>query len=521
MDDARLLTRRRLLGAAGATTAATVLADPMLSAAVGATRRKPPVARGGAFDCGVLSGDPKSTSITLWTHVAELEQNAARVRVEVARDPGFRRVVASKLVPTARDRDHTVKVRVGGLKPDERYWYRFATRGAHSPVGRAQTAPGADSKRPLRIGFFSCQDYESGYYGAYRRFVEEDCDVVLCLGDYIYERAYWKDPAREDRTGSNRDGVARTLADYRAKYRLYRSDPDLRELHRQIPLIAIWDDHEVEDNYVADPSSEDYDRPRQLAGWRAFHDYQPNLRFKEATRIYRRLSFGALAELFLLDDRQYRADQPCGDRYFTGCPDAAKPRAFLGARQLGWLKDRLGRSKADWKLVGNQVMMMPLDLVEGIAITQDSWEGYLAERSDLLGSIRDRGIRDVAFLTGDIHTFFAGEVREPGARGVPLATEFVGGSTTSHGISETIADVVGVNNDAISLVTDALGITNPWLRYADTRSHGVAIADVEPSELRVSYWGSRHVRTRDASADTRELARFRVRRGSTSIERLR
>ena len=513
------LTRRRLLHSAAAGATALYVADADLVALAG-KRRPKRLVREAAFDCGVMSGDPTHRAVTLWTRLGEVEQDLARVRLEVARDPDFKRLVARRVVPTSRDRDHTVKVRVGGLKPDKRYWYRFVTRTGSSPVGRTQTAPHPTSDRKVRFGFFSCQDWVSGYYGAYRRFVEEDLDFVLCLGDYVYERIFYP-VHRPDESGANKDGDVKTLDEYRQKYRLYRSDADLQEMHRALPFLAMWDDHEVEDNYAGgDPGSDDWDPARKDAGQRAFHEYQPNLRIKsDALRTYRRLRFGRHVELLMLDQRAYRDDQPCGDAFLAPCGESAAPRDYLGRPQMDWLKTLLAASSASWKVIGNQLMAMPLDVAEGVPVTQDSWEGYQAERTELLRWILDRDVRDVAFLTGDIHTFFAGHVLRDGREGPTAAVEFVGGSTTSPGAAELVSEYSGytISPDQAQLIADRFPVTNPWMAYAESRSHGVAVVEADAKGLNAAYLASRDVTTRDGSADVRVLQRFAVERGTPRV----
>jgi alkaline phosphatase D len=413
---------------------------------------------------------------------------------------------------------------VGRLRPDERYWYRFATRDKDSQVGRAQTAPAPGSERPVRFAFFSCQQYTSGYYGAYRHMLEQDPDFVVCLGDYIYERPFYI-PYREDKTGANGDGVAVTLDDYRAKYRLYRADPDLQAMHQQLPFLAMWDDHEVEDNYAGNAANTPDDPKRIAAGHRAFHEYQPNLRFKEADRTYRRFRFGKALELFLLDERSYRDDQPCGDAFAQPCADSATPRRFLGPAQMGWIKDRLERSPANWKVVGNQLMIMPLDIAPGQPVVQDSWEGYQAERTELLAHLEKAAIKDVAFITGDIHTFFAGEVRRDGRTGPPVAVELVGGATTTPGVSETAYDqakeggfpVLPPSTPAATAASDQFPATNPWLTFADTSHNGYAVVDVGPRQLNARFFASRDVHSREGSADVFQIGEFAVDRGVPKV----
>jgi alkaline phosphatase D len=494
--------------------------------------RKVPLARSGSFGTGVLSGDPSPSAVTLWTRLEGNERSRVRVELEVARDPGFRHVVLRRLVPTTAARDHTVKVRVGGLKPDRRYYFRFSTKHTHSPVGRTQTAPAADSRRPIKVGYFACQDFSSGYFGVYQALLALDPDVVICGGDYIYDRVYDTDGyggVREDKTGANGDSVARVVGDYRAKYRLARTDPDLRELHRSVPLIAQWDDHEVTDNYVGtlDKSGADdgderdtYDRARIRAGHRAWHEYMPARSFGGTDRTYRKLRFGRTAELFMLDCRSYREDQPCGGGSIQQCDDDA-PRQYLGAKQLNWLKSGLQGSTASWRLVGNQLMIMPFEVAANTKVEVDSWQGYPHQRTELLTHIESRGIKDVVFLTGDIHTFFAGSVLRDGKSGPAVASELVGGSTTSPGTAQVLAHTAGgvLPPELIEPLSDT-GVpeTNPWITYADTRTHGCALVELSEKETRATYLGSADVTTLEGSLDVRNIADLRIARGTPGVE---
>lgn len=495
------------------------------------SQRKAPLAREGTFEDGVGSGDPAPTAMTFWTRLAGTDVRQARVKLVVATDPKFKRVVLRRRIPTTAGRDHTVKVRVGGLKPDTRYWYRFFTHGAESPIGRTQTAPAPGSDRAVKLGYFACQDFASGFYGAYRSLLAADPDFVVCGGDYIYDRVYDTDGyggARPDTAG--KDTVATTLADYRAKYRQARTDPDLKELLRLVPLVAQWDDHEVTDNYVGtlDQSGADdedprdvYDRARITAGHRAWHEFMPARSFtgSQADRTYRKLRLGRHVELFMLDSREYRDDQPCGGGSLQACDDDA-PRQYLGATQLQWLKDGLQGSSASWKLVGNQQMIMPFELSPGVKVEVDSWQGYPAQRTELLTHVQQRGIQDVVFLTGDIHTFFAGEVRRDGQTGPAVATELVGGSTTSPGTAQTVGQQSGgvLSPDALKLLTDQIGTVNPWIQYADTRAHGVALVDLDGSGVRARYLASRDVLTQAGSRDVRQIADLRVARGRPGVD---
>jgi alkaline phosphatase D len=422
-----------------------------------------------------------------------------------------------------------VETRVAGrlLQPGSEYFYRFETRDRSSPVGRFRTPPPPDSREPLRIAFFSCQDWQAGFYGAHRVMASEDVDLALCLGDYIYSQSFFEG-ARRDTLGANGDSDVQTLPEYRAKYRLYRSDPDLQAMHAAHPFMAIWDDHEVVNNYAGD---HDGDQPgrrrvsfaeRRRNAYRAFYEYMPFApvvgRPEMGSGLYRRLRLGRLAELFLLDERQFRADQPCNDAFFAPCPEAeSEPREFLGAGQSEWLKRSLERSDATWKLVANQVLIMSLDTAPGQPIAKDTWDGYGVERRDLLGHVERRGVRNVSFLTGDVHTFFAADVGVDGRGPASVATEFVGGSITSLGIPELGRDTarLPLTQEQYELLTHGFFVPNPHIKYAEVRSRGFGLIEVRPDELRVEF---KAVEAKRRSTEARTIGRFRVQSGVPRVE---
>lgn len=478
--------------------------------------RREAVLGSGTFAHGVSAGAPGQREITLWTHVDGIERSG-RVTWEVATDAGFRKVVQQGSARAAQVRDFTARTVVKGLEPGEEYFYRFATKSQSSRVGRFRTARPADSKEPVRIGFFSCQDYQAGYYTAHAALAQEDVDFVVCLGDYVYERSFYVGP-RRDTTGVNGDGDVQSLAEYRDKYRLYRKDANLQDVHAAHPMIAIWDDHEVEDNWAADKSGEatppaerrsDFLERRRQA-YLAFFEWMPRYRIPdEQSRIYGSVPLGGAAELFLLDTRQYRADQPCGDQLIVPCPDQDAPREMLGAAQKRWLVDGLKSSQATWKIVGTQVMVMSLDSVPGVGVNMDGWDGYGAERREVLEAVRD--VKDISFLTGDIHTFFAGEVHTTGrVTGPRVATEFVGGSITSLGFEDQFGQ-------ALPAIETGLLTTNPHLKYMNGSRRGYGILEARADELRVAYRSPRSVVTPTSKADT--LVSFRVKSGSARVER--
>jgi phosphodiesterase/alkaline phosphatase D-like protein len=260
---------------------------------------------------------------------------------------------------------------------------------------------------------------------------------------------------------------------------------------------------------------------RRAAAYRSFYEYHPMSPIvgkpQVGNDLYRRLRVGANVELFLLDERQYRDDQPCGDKFLTVCTEQNQPRNFLGRKQLEWLKGGLAASDATWKLVGNELMIMALDIALGQPINKDGWDGYGAERRELMEFIKARGIEDVSFLTGDIHTFFAGNVGVDGHGPATLATEFVCGSVTSHGIPEELGTTVGlpVDADTAQLITNNIRLLNPHIKYDEQRAKGYAIVEAYPELLDVTFKAVDVLHK--GAATPRVLTRMRVDRGEPRV----
>jgi alkaline phosphatase D len=386
----------------------------------------------------------------------------------------------------------------------------------------------------VRIAFFSCQDWQAGYYGAHRAIADtDDLDLVVCLGDYIYEQAYADTASRNQPVRADDsvpiDGEAQTLADYRAKYALYHTDPDLLAVRLAHPMLAIWDDHEVEDNYAADqPGGAATNRrvpflERRASGYQAWAENMPRATLDTA-KTYGSLPLGP-AELFLLDTRQFRGDQPCSpddSALSQPCPPSTTDdptRTLLGDTQKRWLKDALAGSRAPWKLVANQVMIMSLDGAPGVPLNTDSWDGYGADRRELLDWIGSQGIRDVSFVTGDIHTFFAGAVTHDGRsstrgpiddplHGPARATEFVGGSITSPGIVDRVAGTEPERVSEAAPVDAAVLGANPHMVFSNQAYKGYAIVEVAPERLSVEYRAVHDART--PASGVFSLRRFHV-----------
>jgi alkaline phosphatase D len=531
-------TRRQFVARAGG-AAATVLVPTGLAASLASAKPF----RGGHFPDGVVAGDPTPKGISLWTRFDPSGGGGSgTVELEVATDKTFRHVVARKNIKTGATSNHTVKARVGGLKTHEQYYYRFSSKTADSTVGRFRTALPADSQQDVKFAFFSCQDYTHGYYNALDVMADGDYDFVVCLGDYIYSEAYHsvkgtKTAVRDDTIGrenpTNPDIVreAVTLADYRAKYQLYRTDPLLRAVHSKFPMVMLWDDHEVQDNYVGKPSDgglppgKHFSLARKKAARRAFFENMPA--FASGERLYRKLSFGSNVDLIITDQRSYRDNQPCDDAVVAPCADYNQPRDFLGRPQMNWVKSTLSSSKAKWKLMANEVTIMPTRVLGGANYTYDNWVGYPQEREELLTHIRDNKINDVVFVTGDIHTFIAGDVRTgDGATGDTVATELVGGSITSQSLGETNLDAGGGNiikgNDASpatpQALIDALRGINPHVDNADFDHHGFGAVTATKNGLTCEMVRMKTIKKRTTAKLPSAEWTYRVAPGAPSIK---
>lgn len=527
-SDGRIeLSRRELLTAGVA--AGVVIAAPTLNRAALAREKRLPMARGD-FAHGVASGFPHPRAITLWTRVSGLDRSA-RLTLEIARDRQFRKVVRRRQVVADSRRDFTVHARVAKLDPGRQYFYRFETRSSQSPVGRFRTLPPPDSRQPVRIAFFSCQSYEMGYYTAHAGLAQEkDLDLVLCLGDYIYESHYEDGPPeRADRTGENGDGDAQTLDDFRQKYRLYQSDPNLQAMHAAHPFVSIWDDHEVENNFTGDRGSAALHDPtldrngnlrrvsldqRRGNAYRAFFEAMPRMRHKrDRDGIYGSMRLGRTAELFLTDQRRFRDRQPCEAQLFSTCGDYdTVGRTMLGPGQKRWIKEAISTSDAKWKLWGSQVMMMALQLPATQPVNPDQWDGYSAERAEILGHLKSAKVKNLAVLSGDIHTFFAGDLTTTGdSRGEKVGIELVGGSTTSFGISEA----VGIKPE----VLDALVPENdPHIGFSDFAHHGYGVVTARRDKLIGELKAAESTFTPTSPVST--IARFEVAPGIPELVRV-
>jgi alkaline phosphatase D len=442
-------SRRRFLVAAGGLLGAATL--PRLPGAWAAPSLHAP---GSVFILGVASGEPRFDGVVLWTRLAPaplagggMAPVPVPVRFEVAADDGFRRIVQAGVVMAEPGDAHSVHVDVTGLEPARWYWYRFATADETSPVGRTRTAPAAGAMpAAVRFAFASCQQYEHGYYTAYRHMAGEDLDLVVHLGDYIYEHAA---DAYRVPSGNVRHHVGpetTTLDGYRQRHAQYRTDPDLQAAHAAFPWVVTWDDHEVDNNYAGDIAQDSEPaeafRARRAAAYQAYWEHMPLpagwAGQGAALRLYRRFVYGRLAEFNVLDTRQYRTDQPCGDRAASDCPGRMAPtQTITGPEQEAWLLDGLGRSPAPWNVIAQQVFMAQLDLLPGPArgFDVDAWDGYVASRDRLLTFLAGHRTPNPVVLTGDFHSNWMADLKtdfnDPAS--ATIGTEFVGTSISSGG----------------------------------------------------------------------------------------
>jgi alkaline phosphatase D len=472
------------------------------------------------FTLGVASGCPTPDGVVLWTRLAPeplaadggMGQTTVEVQWELAEDERFARIVRSGQAMAQADEAHTLHIELSGLAPARDYWYRFTAGGARSATGRTRTAPAEDDMRALRFAFCSCQQYEQGYYTAYRDMAAQHLDLVVHLGDYIYESSWGKQHVR--RHGS---AIPTTLPEYRTRYALYKTDADLQAAHAASPWLVVWDDHEVANDYTNDISPLLTDPAQFLAvraaAYRAWWEHMPvpqRMRPQGAqARIHGRWRFGQQLDLFMLDGRQHRDHHVClysrNASPPVDCPDRLDPaRSLLGAEQEAWLARELARPATRWTVLAQPTLMASVDRArdgEDSGYWMDGWDGYAATRDRVLAALQQHRPVNPLVLSGDVHAFWAADLaRRPGA--APMATEFVGGSITSDGPS--------------AATVHRLMARNPQLHYGrgDRRGYGLVTLDAGSAQL--SLRSPRSVKLPDAPVDT--LARFAVESGRAGVQ---
>ncbi|WP_435282360.1 alkaline phosphatase D family protein [Streptomyces koelreuteriae] len=536
-----LTPRRRTVVKAAAATA--VLAGPLAASLPARAADQAP-----AFLHGVASGDPLPDGVLLWTRVTPVPEAVpgsglgpdTEVSWVVAEDRAFTTIVAKGSTTAKAASDHTVKADIRGLRPATDYWFRFSSGGTGSPAARTRTAPAADAAvANLRFGVVSCANWEAGYFSSYRHLAARgDLDAWLHLGDYIYEYGTGEYGTRGTvvRPHAPAHEIV-TLADYRIRHARYKTDPDLQALHTAAPVVAIWDDHEFA-NDAWPGGAENHTEgaegawsARQAAAKQAYFEWMP-VRPAIAGTTYRRLRFGKLADLSLLDLRSFRSQQVKVGNGEVDDPD----RTLTGRAQLDWLKAGLTASDTTWRLVGNSVMISPFaigslsaDLLkplakllglpqEGLALNTDQWDGYTDDRREILAHLRAGAIRNTVFLTGDIHMAWANDV-PVNAGTYPLspsaATEFVVTSVTS----DNLDDIVKVPEGTVSAVASpVIRAANRHVHWVDTDRHGYGVLDITAERAQMDYYVLSGRATRDATA---KWARsYRTRSGTQKLERV-
>jgi alkaline phosphatase D len=523
------LDRRRLITGAASLGLSAIAAPALLRSA-----RAQSWGAGNPFSLGVASGAPRSDGFVLWTRLAPepmstdpetpggMRGGNVAVDYEIATDAGMHDIVRKGEATAERAFAYSVHLDVSGLEPGRPYWYRFMSGDAASGVGRAVTLPAAGAALDkLRFGFVSCSNYEHGYFSAYRHLTDENPDVVLFLGDYIY------DTIEENRPTVRRhsDGVpTTTLPLYRNRYAQYRLDPDLQNLHARVPALVTWDDHEVENDY-ADQWSQWFVEParfllQRAAAYQAFYEHMPvrpilSQPHGPVMRVYDRFTFGDLIEISMIDGRQYRSREACygppnkGGGHLesnASCPERlAAGRTMMGFAQESWLYAGLAHSKAQWNLIAQDVLMAQLrEKLNGAdAFWTDDWNGYPANRTRLLKRIGDSRVANPVVVGGDIHAFFANDLHldfdDPASPVV--ATEFVGTSVSSYPAPyETFAQALP---------------DNPHVHFFESRRRGYVSVDLERArmQVRLRVVSDAH----DPKADIATLKTFAVENGRPGV----
>ena len=475
------------------------------------------------FSLGVASGYPTVDGVALWTRLAPrplegggMDPQPVAARWEVAEDEAFRRIVRSGTATAAPEHAHSVHVEVDGLAPARVYHYRFHCGDATSGVGRTRTAPepGRGDER-LRLALANCQQYEQGWFVAHRHLAAEEVDLVAFVGDYIYESSWGREHVRKHGTAE-----PATLADYRDRYALYKSDPDLQKSHAAAPWVAIWDDHEVDNDYAGD-RSEELDpgfAQRRAAAYKAFVEHMPMRRSVLAAggaiHIHQRLDWGGLAKLHLLDGRQFKSPQACPKPYRGGgnvvgaeCTQRLDPAlSMLGAGQERWLDSGFADSRAHWNLVVQPTLFVPATRIarNGAPVHwTDGWDGYPAARGRLLDSIVKRRPANPVFLGGDVHGAYRANVHaRPAEPESPVvAIEFVATSITSQ-----------MTNFA---QTEGQMRANPHIRYANGTTRGYELLEIGRTGLEARLRGVATVKQPESAIST--IATARVEAGKPGL----
>ncbi|MDA0166370.1 alkaline phosphatase D family protein [Solirubrobacter ginsenosidimutans] len=465
---------------------------------------------GDPFQLGVASGDPSTDGMVLWTRLAPaplspgggMPDKAVAVKWEVAKDEAFKQIVATGEEQAVASEAHSVHAEPRGLQPGSEYFYRFTAGGAQSPIGRTKTTT-AGPLSSMKFAFASCQQYEHGYYTAYKHMANEDLDLILHLGDYIYEystNSYTAGGGGNVRGHSNHEVME--LADYRERHAQYKTDVNLQAAHASAPWFVTFDDHEVDDNWAGiapgDGSPPKSYTNRKAAAFQAYWEHMPLRRAAKpngaAIPIYRRGAFGDLATFHVLDTRQFRSDQPCNDG-IKACSDRSSDALTMtGNAQEAWLLDGLEKSTAKWQIFAQQVVMAQMDWSVGANETWnvDAWDGYTAERTRLFNYINQKGTLNPLVLTGDIHQHWAADLladfRDPNSK--ILGSELVGTS-------------ISTGADGSDNPNDAKLAENPWFKFVNSQ-RGYVTVELGQDQAKADFKVLPYVRRPGAPISTRK-----------------
>ncbi len=492
---------RRREALAAISLAVPALALPACSgAADGRPWWRQPIAESASFPCGVVASLPDERGGVILVALLEDVVGPRRVGVEIAADPGFSSPIFRMSVDLPDEPNVPVRMRVPlpAVHGRTTLYYRFLTERVASPTGRFRMPAASADAQPIRLAYFSCQGWQPGYFAAHAGLAAEpDLDLALCLGDYIYERTDDTGP-RTDTIGAKGDGFAEALDEYRAKYRLYRSDEHLRAMHAAHPFLAVWDNHELAAAY-SDARISVAERAEN--GRRAFWEWMPMEPGPADRVLYRSIRLGTQLELFLLDLHSYAAPISSGGSY-------------LGQEQRAWLLDTLAASTARWKLLGTSTVMMGLDLAPGRPVNTNQWDGYAEERRLLVEHVRARGIRGVVAISGDLHTFLGGQVTTTGRNdGDPGFPELSGGAISSLGLLDLAPDQTTLARN----LEDAARELNPHLTFMDALAKGYVVVEAGDDLVLTCRAVESPL---DPDSPTRDLARLRVVHESGALQRL-
>ncbi|SEA25597.1 alkaline phosphatase D [Thalassobacillus cyri] len=407
------------------------------------------------FTLGVASGDPLSDSVVLWTRLATDPLNGGGmpnrnipVKWELAKDAHFRQLVQRGTEIASPELAHSIHAEVENLQADTVYFYRFKVGNDFSPVGKTKTLPASGAPTAsLTFAFASCQQYEHGYYTAYKHMAKEDLDLVFHLGDYIYEYGPNEYVAKTGNVRTHKGPEIKTLDDYRNRHAQYRSDKDLQSAHAAFPWVVTWDDHEVENNYAdtipeKGQSVEEFVQ-RRIAAYQAYYEHMPlrksSMPHGPDMQLYRNFSYGDLADFYVLDTRQYRSDQANGDKSSPQTEESLDPsRTLLGDKQEQWLLDNMNQSNTHWNVLAQQIFFAKRNYgpsPEEPRYSMDGWDGYIPARKRIIDFANIENMDNLIVLTGDVHANWASNLLADfdDLKSRILGAEFVGTSITSGG----------------------------------------------------------------------------------------